>query len=52
GVNLANVNEFLSLKNVLCVGGSWIVPKEMLKAKNFEGISNLAKEALKAVEVS
>ncbi|CAA6800338.1 MAG: 4-Hydroxy-2-oxoglutarate aldolase (EC @ 2-dehydro-3-deoxyphosphogluconate aldolase (EC [uncultured Sulfurovum sp.] len=50
GVNLTNLNAFLNLKNVLCVGGSWIIPDEMLKAKNFEGITNLTKEALAAVK--
>ncbi|MDP2077706.1 MAG: bifunctional 4-hydroxy-2-oxoglutarate aldolase/2-dehydro-3-deoxy-phosphogluconate aldolase, partial [Sulfuricurvum sp.] len=34
GVSLNNLNDFLSLKNVLCVGGSWIVPKEAIADKN------------------
>lgn len=46
GVNLENLNEFLSLKNVLCVGGTWIVPKDEIKNGNFEKITTLSKEAL------
>lgn len=46
GINLNNLNEFLTLENVLCVGSSSLVPKEMLNAKDFEGITTLAKEAL------
>lgn len=46
GVNLENLNEFLSLKNVLCVGGTWIVPKDEIKKGNFDKITTLSKEAL------
>jgi 2-dehydro-3-deoxyphosphogluconate aldolase/(4S)-4-hydroxy-2-oxoglutarate aldolase len=52
GINFSNLNEFLSLENVLCVGSSSIVPKKMLEEKNFEGITNLAKEALELVRKS
>ncbi len=46
GVNLNNVNDFLSLENVLCVGGSWIVPKQAIADKDFKKITRLCKEAL------
>ena len=46
GVNLDNMNEFLELDNVLCIGGSWIVPDYMLKNKEFDKITKLCKEAL------
>ncbi|UFH58447.1 bifunctional 4-hydroxy-2-oxoglutarate aldolase/2-dehydro-3-deoxy-phosphogluconate aldolase [Sulfurovum mangrovi] len=46
GVNLNNVNEFLSLPNVLCVGGSWIVPKALIEKKDFHGITRLCKEVI------
>ena len=49
GVNLENVNAYLSLKNVLCVGGTWICPKELLDANDFEGITQLCKSALEHV---
>jgi len=49
GVNLENLNEFLSLDNVLCVGGTWIVPKEAMKNKDFDKITALSKEALSKI---
>lgn len=50
GVNLNNLNDFLSLKNVLCVGGSWIVPKEAIANKNFGRITQLCKEAFEKID--
>lgn len=52
GISLENMNDFLSLPNVLCVGGSWIVPKNALKEKNFIQITKLCKEALSAIKSS
>jgi len=51
GVNLTNLNDFLSLPNVLCVGGSWIVPKEEMKKKHFQVITKLCKEAIASIKV-
>jgi len=52
GINFSNLNEFLNLPNVVCVGSSSLVPKALLKEKNFKGITNLAKEALELVRKS
>ncbi len=46
GVNLKNMNEFLSLSNVLCVGGTWFVPKKAIELNEFKQITELCKEAL------
>ncbi|XPV69323.1 MAG: bifunctional 4-hydroxy-2-oxoglutarate aldolase/2-dehydro-3-deoxy-phosphogluconate aldolase [Halarcobacter sp.] len=46
GVNLKNLNDFLSLKNVMCVGGTWIVPKDAIENKDFGKITALCKEAI------
>lgn len=46
GINLHNLNDFLKLPNVLCAGGSWIVPKIALKNKEFSSITKLCHEAL------
>jgi len=48
-VNLGNVNDFLALDNVMCVGGSWIVPKQALRQKRFEQITALSREALQII---
>ena len=42
GISLANAAEWLALEQVLCVGGSWIVPKGPFDAAKVEG---LAREA-------
>jgi 2-dehydro-3-deoxyphosphogluconate aldolase/(4S)-4-hydroxy-2-oxoglutarate aldolase len=50
GVNLQNMNEFLSVENVLCVGGTWLTPKEDINAHRFNNITNYCKEALEKLE--
>lgn len=46
GISLANMNDFLSLTSVDCVGGSWIVPKADVSAGGFGKITALCREAL------
>jgi len=50
GVNLNNINDFLSLDNVLCAGGSWIVPKQAMKEKKFQEITKLCIEAIYTIK--
>ncbi len=45
GVNLANARDYLSLPNVMCVGGSWVAPSSMVNSGNWDGIIALAAEA-------
>jgi 2-dehydro-3-deoxyphosphogluconate aldolase / (4S)-4-hydroxy-2-oxoglutarate aldolase len=45
GVSLANAKEFLSLPNVVCVGGSWLVPNDALASGDWARITLLASEA-------
>jgi 2-dehydro-3-deoxyphosphogluconate aldolase / (4S)-4-hydroxy-2-oxoglutarate aldolase len=45
GISLASAPSYLALKNVGCVGGSWLTPADALAAKDFARISTLAKEA-------
>jgi 2-dehydro-3-deoxyphosphogluconate aldolase/(4S)-4-hydroxy-2-oxoglutarate aldolase len=45
GISAANAHEFLSLSNVLCVGGSWLVPGEALRQRNWDAITQLAAQA-------
>lgn len=49
GVNLENVKEFLALENVMCVGGTWMLPPELIKEKNFSEVTQLCEEALQSV---
>ncbi|KLT72451.1 2-dehydro-3-deoxyphosphogluconate aldolase [Neisseria arctica] len=45
GISLKTAPEYLALPNVLCVGGSWLTPKEAVKNKDWDTITRLAKEA-------
>jgi len=49
GITAANAHEFLSLANVACVGGSWIVPTEAIAAGDWARIEALAREASQLV---
>ena len=45
GVTPGNASEFLSLSNVACVGGSWLVPADALAQGDWARIEQLAREA-------
>ncbi len=45
GVSLANAREYLALENVLCVGGSWVAPADLMAAGDWDGIAGLARDA-------
>ncbi|MGR9451246.1 2-dehydro-3-deoxy-phosphogluconate aldolase [Rhizobium leguminosarum] len=45
GISLKNAHDYLSLPNVICVGGSWVAPKELVAAGDWAGITKLAAEA-------
>ncbi|MDB5895835.1 MAG: keto-deoxy-phosphogluconate aldolase [Rhodoferax sp.] len=44
GVTLQNAPEFLALSNVVCVGGSWLVPADAVKAGDWNRITQLASD--------
>jgi 2-dehydro-3-deoxyphosphogluconate aldolase/(4S)-4-hydroxy-2-oxoglutarate aldolase len=43
-VTLQNAPEFLALPNVICVGGSWIVPADAFANGEWHKITHLAKD--------
>ena len=45
GVSLKNARDYLSLPNVMCVGGSWVAPKDKVQSGDWDGIEALAREA-------
>lgn len=47
GISPANANDYLSLDNVACIGGSWIAPTVLLREQDFEAIAGLAAAAAK-----
>ena len=46
GINEDNFRSFLKLNNVLCVGGSWVAPKELIKSKDYKAITEIVKRSL------
>jgi 2-dehydro-3-deoxyphosphogluconate aldolase/(4S)-4-hydroxy-2-oxoglutarate aldolase len=47
GINVDNAAQYLSLSNVLCVGGSWIAPRDLVEAEDWDVITELARAAVK-----
>jgi len=45
GVSAANASDYLSLSNVVCVGGSWPVAANLVDAGDWSAIEGLAREA-------
>jgi 2-dehydro-3-deoxyphosphogluconate aldolase/(4S)-4-hydroxy-2-oxoglutarate aldolase len=48
GITFENMVEYLGLPNVLCVGGSWVAPKEAVAAGDWGRIERLAAAAFAA----
>ena len=46
GISPENYRNYLALESVLCIGGSWLVPNDAVKAGDFQRITELAKEAV------
>lgn len=49
GVGLANLQEYLDLPNVAAVGGSFIPPSKLVKAKDWAGITALCRKIMAMV---
>ncbi len=47
GVSPQNAASYLSLDNVICAGGSWVAPKDMVTSGDWAGIEALARDASK-----
>ncbi len=46
GVSINNISDYLNLKNVIAVGGSWLATRELVEAKKFGKITEQVREAL------
>ena len=44
GINLKNLNDYLSLENVFCVGASWITPQNLIEQQDWKKISERISE--------
>jgi 2-dehydro-3-deoxyphosphogluconate aldolase/(4S)-4-hydroxy-2-oxoglutarate aldolase len=47
GISSDNYRKYLALKNVACVGGSWVAPAEAIEQEDWRRITNLAAEAVR-----
>ena len=47
GIHAGNAAEFLSLSNVVCVGGSWLTPADAVTAGEWGRVTQLAAQAAK-----
>jgi 2-dehydro-3-deoxyphosphogluconate aldolase/(4S)-4-hydroxy-2-oxoglutarate aldolase len=45
GIDAVKAKTYLSLPNVICVGGSWIMPNDAIESGDFARIETLAREA-------
>lgn len=45
GVSPQNAADYLGLANVICVGGSWVAPADLIAQNNFNAIEKLARDA-------
>ena len=45
GIGMKNAPDYLSSKNILCVGGSWVAPKAAILAGDWAEVTRLAAEA-------
>lgn len=45
GINPKNAADYLALKNVACVGGSWMAPSDLVDASDWDEITQRAEQA-------
>jgi 2-dehydro-3-deoxyphosphogluconate aldolase/(4S)-4-hydroxy-2-oxoglutarate aldolase len=50
GLNQHNLANYLALRAVLAVGGSWMVARDLLVARDFDAITSLTRAALELVK--
>ncbi|MBT9099255.1 bifunctional 4-hydroxy-2-oxoglutarate aldolase/2-dehydro-3-deoxy-phosphogluconate aldolase [Methylovulum psychrotolerans] len=46
GISPENYQAYLALSNVACVGGSWLAPADVVKAKDWAKVTELAQAAI------
>lgn len=47
GVSPGNAQSYLDLPNVICAGGSWVAPSDLVNGGDWAGIEALARDAAK-----
>ena len=46
GVSLSNLAEYAALDDILCIGGSWLAGKDLIRSGNWAEISRRSREAM------
>lgn len=49
GVTTENVGEYAKRKNILCMGGTWMVKKPLIEGEKWDEITQICKDAVKAM---
>lgn len=49
GLKLETFNDFLSLPNVACVGGTWLVPQDVVDRRDWKQITEIARDTLSRI---
>jgi len=52
GIGAKNIRDYLALPNVIACGGSWMVEKSLLAARNWEEVARLSREAVALVQAA
>lgn len=50
GIKLDDFDQYLALPNVACVGGTWLVPEDAVKAKDWLAITGIAARTMSKLE--
>lgn len=50
GINIINVADYLKLPCVATVGGSWMLPNDAVKAKDWNKITELSRQAVEFIQ--
>jgi len=50
GINPSNMKNYLGLKSVAAIGGSWFVDKKLIAARDWKAITQLTRSALSATQ--
>lgn len=49
GITSRNYNDYLALPNVDCIGGSWIVPSDLIEQASWQKITQLCQQAVSEI---
>ena len=47
GISEKNMDAYLKEDIILCIGGSWMVKKDLIEAKAFDQIEEMTRQAVK-----